>query len=1128
MNNNIFKGPSFYEEKDHNVFWGREKETADLFYLLENSDFCVCYANSGEGKTSLINAGLLPMMRANSLFPIHVVFSEIDFSKIITNNGSADKLSIDQFIWQRIEDSVKSARVSGMYNGIYDTLNLHCTNIVNDCIEINDTIWWKLRCNELRINAYDTITPVLIFDQFEEVFTRKDINWINGFFKWLENIYNDEIVIQNDRLMSKPKNFKVLFSLRSEYVSELDYWSMNRCFIPPLKNNRYCLKPIEKGEACKIAKKLTVFPDSIKLDDILKAAKVERAGEWDDLDDNLPCISALALSLLLTAIERGNTNLTTKIENYVASGFEEDNESFLFHIMSNIYDNALEQAGIGKGSSIRETLEEALVDSHGRKRVPTLLDENIQSIPEHIINKLVQERILVKSGMNIEISHDCLRSVVERHIIERQKRLAIEVRRKEILRKAAERTKNRAIRQKHTIMSLMVLSLVSASSYIYLRLYAYSNIVSWFAGNQGYKYKAIINLLIVGGIIVVPSLCTLYLYTKKWGVRYSNNITHRLFFLLFLLSAFIYYDLVNCPVEGYISSNSDSAHVVGIIPFLFYACCQRFTWKYSLMYFLMLIPIWINAYGLFNVHKGFVAAYMFLVSLYIIWSFATCKTRIYHNDKKRIFVKTFLVVTNLLVLWITVLYQLGFNPLVVDYNNVVRNHILNRKWKTIVVERNGKYGFLTVEKNDIEPICLDSIDNFSSNPCCHFYISDTTNIGCGEFGTYTIHRIYNRDSLRVSYKFHPDYEYELYCYSVEQLKSNQNNDKTISAKVYFELKKELYGCLRNNKRIDIDRICSINALDSIHKKKTMEKLNTISNSVESLTDKDINSLYRTIYTDLCLCTLKDRIINNDINSVMELLFLFQICEFQEELSMYNFHYTINTIEDVTDNIISDKGFENNYSSTYSKMLHLLSAYDMVKHAPMVIDGLKSDAIHLQECNDSVLKDIGTLNISNFIQSILVKVNSGKSYDEALKQALQQLDGGIKKRLNKYDELQNMFAYNYLKSEVSFKQLADKVQGTLLPIINDRDKTTIYKSSMCDICREMANISMCRWYEDCEKYVDSIKQAETNMLNNHYRYTEAIVSATKNNKNEYERRKEQIDSICKKLSYKISKITIRSK
>lgn len=58
-----FKGPSCYQETDKELFWGREKETQDVFNLVSNSDYCVCCAKSGEGKSSLLNAGLMPKLR---------------------------------------------------------------------------------------------------------------------------------------------------------------------------------------------------------------------------------------------------------------------------------------------------------------------------------------------------------------------------------------------------------------------------------------------------------------------------------------------------------------------------------------------------------------------------------------------------------------------------------------------------------------------------------------------------------------------------------------------------------------------------------------------------------------------------------------------------------------------------------------------------------------------------------------------------------------------------------------------------------------------------------------------------------------------------------------------------------
>ena len=74
--NEKYKGPKFYQESDKDVFFGREEETKKLYYLVENSDFSVCYAESGEGKSSLINAGLSPMLRKNRFLPIRILFSD--------------------------------------------------------------------------------------------------------------------------------------------------------------------------------------------------------------------------------------------------------------------------------------------------------------------------------------------------------------------------------------------------------------------------------------------------------------------------------------------------------------------------------------------------------------------------------------------------------------------------------------------------------------------------------------------------------------------------------------------------------------------------------------------------------------------------------------------------------------------------------------------------------------------------------------------------------------------------------------------------------------------------------------------------------------------------------------------
>ena len=87
MKNNIFKGVAPYTEEDVKIFKGRNIEAKALEYIVIHNDFSVCYAESGEGKTSLINAGLIPMLRKEKMFPVHIIFNDNDFN---IDNPSAD------------------------------------------------------------------------------------------------------------------------------------------------------------------------------------------------------------------------------------------------------------------------------------------------------------------------------------------------------------------------------------------------------------------------------------------------------------------------------------------------------------------------------------------------------------------------------------------------------------------------------------------------------------------------------------------------------------------------------------------------------------------------------------------------------------------------------------------------------------------------------------------------------------------------------------------------------------------------------------------------------------------------------------------------------------------------------
>jgi energy-coupling factor transporter ATP-binding protein EcfA2 len=58
-----FPGLRPYEYDDHPYFFGREDQTYGLYRLLDRSKFVAVVGSSGSGKSSLVNAGLLPLLQ---------------------------------------------------------------------------------------------------------------------------------------------------------------------------------------------------------------------------------------------------------------------------------------------------------------------------------------------------------------------------------------------------------------------------------------------------------------------------------------------------------------------------------------------------------------------------------------------------------------------------------------------------------------------------------------------------------------------------------------------------------------------------------------------------------------------------------------------------------------------------------------------------------------------------------------------------------------------------------------------------------------------------------------------------------------------------------------------------------
>src|SRR5687768_4733560 len=65
-------GLASYSADESELFFGRDDETHDLVALVERDRLGVLFGPSGVGKTSLLRAGLFPVLARRKFLPIHV------------------------------------------------------------------------------------------------------------------------------------------------------------------------------------------------------------------------------------------------------------------------------------------------------------------------------------------------------------------------------------------------------------------------------------------------------------------------------------------------------------------------------------------------------------------------------------------------------------------------------------------------------------------------------------------------------------------------------------------------------------------------------------------------------------------------------------------------------------------------------------------------------------------------------------------------------------------------------------------------------------------------------------------------------------------------------------------------
>lgn len=368
-NHNPWLGLKSYEE--NNRIYGRDKETEELSNIIISSFHSIVYGKSGIGKTSLLKAGVFPVLRYEDFFPIYIRLE----------HDSAQDDGIKSYL-EQIENAINNPVQGVCINRNIDAEDINSLSDIFESYSITTTRGIEL-------------IPVFIFDQFEEIFTlneKQNKNNITEFFRNLSDILNDNTI---------ERNYRIVFCFREDYLYYIERYSET---IPAFKRNRYSLQDLTRSEAQEvITKPQKNFVDSACADEILHNLSNESTDQ----------VNATILSLYMSRLyeivaESGKTSVTSDIIHQFGENII---ESFYFDSIKSVSEKSVAY------------LEDRLLTGEGFRHHVTYNDAISSGVKPAEIGTLINSRVLTKDSRNgheyIEFSHDVIAPIAKKHRDER-------------------------------------------------------------------------------------------------------------------------------------------------------------------------------------------------------------------------------------------------------------------------------------------------------------------------------------------------------------------------------------------------------------------------------------------------------------------------------------------------------------------------------------------------------------------------------------------------------------------------------------------------------------------------------------------------------------------------------------
>ena len=391
-----YPGSKPFTSEYEGLFFGRDDDIDTVCKYIKTSAITVLFGKSGLGKTSLLNAGVLPRLAEHREYAI----LPVRFQNYVEGR---EETPLDIFS-NRLTDEVPQQ------------------TFLNQIEPDRISLWQKAKNFAMTCPEAEHI--LLVFDQFEELFTWPD--GINSFGEALARLLNNQVpksfrrnlrrkASENPDIISEkewdfietPLNVKIVCSIRSDRLHLLNRLSE---YFPQILQNSYELKPLTTTQA-----KLAITAPTSALGEYISPPFSYQDLALTELlsfltQNNSQFIESFQLQVICQYIEE--TLVCHHNKRQIAAGDLEGLEM----VYQNYYDSQIRQIQNEEEQKAAQILiEEGLIFEEEERRVS--LDEGIiyrrYGVGKELIRKLVNTHLIRGERNSIgnlayELSHDSL------------------------------------------------------------------------------------------------------------------------------------------------------------------------------------------------------------------------------------------------------------------------------------------------------------------------------------------------------------------------------------------------------------------------------------------------------------------------------------------------------------------------------------------------------------------------------------------------------------------------------------------------------------------------------------------------------------------------------------------------